>query len=60
MLYSWGLGIDGRHGHFNFQNIYTPKLVDFFKNKKIVHISAGVNHTLITTEENENEIDNFV
>ncbi|EDW83017.2 uncharacterized protein Dwil_GK22629 [Drosophila willistoni] len=46
-LYMWGWGVYGQLGQGSCENIPTPKLVNFFKYKKILQISLGHAHSLV-------------
>jgi len=50
-LYSWGLGLDGRLGDGQSDNIFLPNKLEFFKNKKIHHICCALDHSMVVTEE---------
>jgi hypothetical protein len=52
-VYSWGYGKDGALGHDNFENIPTPKKIEFFakNNIKIKSIECGDYFTLALTED---------
>ncbi|XP_062123118.1 uncharacterized protein LOC133836564 isoform X1 [Drosophila sulfurigaster albostrigata] len=46
-LYMWGWGIYGQLGNGSCENIATPKLVSFFKYKKVLQVSLGHAHSLV-------------
>jgi alpha-tubulin suppressor-like RCC1 family protein len=52
-VYSWGYGKDGALGHENFENISSPKKIDFFvkNNIKIKSIECGDYFTLALAED---------
>ncbi|XP_073817461.1 RCC1 and BTB domain containing protein claret [Musca autumnalis] len=50
MLYTWGWGVYGQLGHGDTENAAEPKLVSFFKYKKILQVSLGHAHTLVLCE----------
>jgi len=50
-LYSWGLGLDGRLGNGESDNIFLPTKINFFKDKKIHLFCCGLDHSLVVTEE---------
>lgn len=46
-LYTWGWGVFGQLGHGTIENHFTPKIVKFFDDKKILQIALGHNHTMV-------------
>ncbi|XP_037821556.1 uncharacterized protein LOC119610431 isoform X1 [Lucilia sericata] len=50
LLYTWGWGVYGQLGHGNTENVAEPKLVSFFKYKKILQVSLGHAHSLVLCE----------
>ncbi|XP_054728127.1 uncharacterized protein LOC129237413 isoform X1 [Anastrepha obliqua] len=62
LLYTWGWGIYGQLGHGNCESVPEPKVVAFFKSKKILQVSLGHAHSLVLcqTPNNANATDLFV
>ncbi|XP_037955224.1 uncharacterized protein LOC119685097 isoform X2 [Teleopsis dalmanni] len=58
LLYTWGWGIYGQLGHGDTENIAVPKIVSFFKYKKVVQVSLGHAHTLVLCQAQQREIEN--
>lgn len=56
LLYTWGWNIYGQLGHGDIRNVREPKVVEFFRNKKIKQIMLGQAHTLVLTYEKINEL----
>ena len=48
-VWSWGSGALGRLGHGDLQNQLLPKKVEAFTGRRIVAVSAGLNHSLALT-----------
>lgn len=51
-IWGYGYGGSGRKGTGNSTNTRVPQKIDksYFNNEKIIHASAGVNHSLFVTE----------
>uniref|UniRef100_A0A182ND12 Uncharacterized protein n=1 Tax=Anopheles dirus TaxID=7168 RepID=A0A182ND12_9DIPT len=47
LLYTWGWGVFGQLGHGTVNDCSTPKIVEFFRNKKILQIALGHAHTIV-------------
>ncbi|XP_053669544.1 uncharacterized protein LOC128719926 [Anopheles marshallii] len=47
LLYTWGWGVFGQLGHGTVNDCNKPKIVDFFRNKKILQIALGHAHTMV-------------
>uniref|UniRef100_A0A182Q4K0 Uncharacterized protein n=1 Tax=Anopheles farauti TaxID=69004 RepID=A0A182Q4K0_9DIPT len=47
LLYTWGWGVFGQLGHGTVNDCSIPKIVEFFRNKKILQIALGHAHTLV-------------
>ncbi|XP_036324147.1 uncharacterized protein LOC118737630 isoform X2 [Rhagoletis pomonella] len=62
VLYTWGWGIYGQLGHGNCESVPEPKVVSFFKSKKILQVSLGHAHSLVLCQatNNPNATDLFV
>ena len=46
-LFSWGCGGNGRLGHGDFENRYTPEVVSFFKSLFVEQCAAGDAHSAV-------------
>jgi len=46
-LLSWGWGIHGQLGHDDTEIVYEPKLIKYFKKRKVVDVSAGYCHSIV-------------
>ena len=51
LLYTWGWNIYGQLGHGEIRNVREPKVVEFFRDKKIKQVALGQAHTLVLTFE---------
>uniref|UniRef100_A0A0A1XQW8 X-linked retinitis pigmentosa GTPase regulator homolog n=1 Tax=Zeugodacus cucurbitae TaxID=28588 RepID=A0A0A1XQW8_ZEUCU len=62
VLYTWGWGIYGQLGHGNCENVAEPKVVAFFKTKKVLQVSLGHAHSLVLCQapNNPNATELFV
>jgi alpha-tubulin suppressor-like RCC1 family protein len=50
LLYTWGWNIYGQLGHGSgVRNVREPKIVEFFRDKKIKQVALGQAHTLVLT-----------
>jgi len=49
-LYGWGLALGGRLGTCDESNQFTPVLINYFKGKKIICISTGVDNSQVVVE----------
>uniref|UniRef100_A0A182K6Y6 Uncharacterized protein n=1 Tax=Anopheles christyi TaxID=43041 RepID=A0A182K6Y6_9DIPT len=47
LLYTWGWGVFGQLGHGTVNDCNKPKIVEFFRNKKILQIALGHAHTMV-------------
>eukprot|EP00002_Diphylleia_rotans_P007162 TRINITY_DN1666_c0_g1_i3.p1 TRINITY_DN1666_c0_g1~~TRINITY_DN1666_c0_g1_i3.p1 ORF type:complete len:403 (+),score=74.74 TRINITY_DN1666_c0_g1_i3:72-1280(+) len=52
-LYTWGRGAHGQLGHGATADQSHPTLVETLKDKKIVRVSCGSNHTAVVTDKGE-------
>ena len=54
-IFTWGNGYDGKLGHNNKKNQYTPKKVEphWFKHEKVVFVAAGGHHTVAVTQKGQ-------
>ncbi|XP_055699615.1 uncharacterized protein LOC129799608 isoform X2 [Phlebotomus papatasi] len=59
LLYTWGWGVYGQLGHGTIADEPIPKIVDFFRGKKIEQISLGHAHSLVLCR-SENESGNVL
>lgn len=50
-VYSWGKGSEGQLGHGNNEAQYFPKLIEYFKDKKVTHVKASINHSIVVCED---------
>lgn len=50
-VYSWGNGASGKLGHGNDEDQNYPKLIEFFKDKKVTHVKATINHSIVVCED---------
>jgi len=48
-VWSWGSGVDGRLGHGDQQAQLLPKKVEALAGRRVVAVSAGLNHSLALT-----------
>ena len=46
-IYSWGCGDQGQLGHGDKENQYTPKLMEYFADMKVISATTGYNWTAI-------------
>uniref|UniRef100_A0A182NZG2 Uncharacterized protein n=1 Tax=Anopheles epiroticus TaxID=199890 RepID=A0A182NZG2_9DIPT len=53
LLYTWGWGVFGQLGHGTVNDCNKPKIVDFFRNKKILQIALGHAHTMVLCREEQ-------
>ncbi|XP_050340209.1 uncharacterized protein LOC126766471 isoform X2 [Bactrocera neohumeralis] len=62
LLYTWGWGIYGQLGHGNCENVAEPKIVAFFKTKKVLQVSLGHAHSVVLcqTANNPNATELYV
>lgn len=56
LLYTWGWNIYGQLGHGDIKNVREPKVVEFFRDKKIKQIALGQAHTMVLTYEKIGEL----
>jgi alpha-tubulin suppressor-like RCC1 family protein len=56
LLYTWGWNIYGQLGHGEIRNVREPKVVEFFRDKKIKQVVLGQAHTLVLTFEKINDL----
>lgn len=56
LLYTWGWNIYGQLGHGDIRNVREPKVVEFFRGKKVKQIALAQAHTLVLTYEKINEL----
>lgn len=56
LLYTWGWNIYGQLGHGDIKNVREPKVVEFFRNKKIKQIALAQAHTMVLTHEKINNL----
>lgn len=56
LLYTWGWNIYGQLGHGEIRNVREPKVVEFFRDKKIKQVALGQAHTLVLTFEKINDL----
>lgn len=56
LLYTWGWNIYGQLGHGDIRNVREPKVVEFFRGKKIKQIGLGQAHTMVLTYEKIGEL----
>ena len=54
-VYTWGEGNYGRLGHTSWASVYSPSLIEYFRNNKIkiVDISTGGRHTFAISDKRE-------
>eukprot|EP01125_Pyxidicula_operculata_P018804 TRINITY_DN6726_c0_g1_i2.p1 TRINITY_DN6726_c0_g1~~TRINITY_DN6726_c0_g1_i2.p1 ORF type:complete len:681 (-),score=117.31 TRINITY_DN6726_c0_g1_i2:93-2111(-) len=48
-LYSWGSNKNGQLGHGNTEDVYEPKMIEFFFSKRIIDFSCGWLHSSVLT-----------
>lgn len=48
-LFTFGRGDRGQLGHGTNENIFFPKIVEYFIGKRVSLISAGFAHTVVVT-----------
>ncbi|XP_063704570.1 uncharacterized protein LOC134833990 [Culicoides brevitarsis] len=58
LLYMWGWGVYGQLGNGNVENEYTPKVVEFFRGKKILQVALGHAHTLVLCRDDKKSTEN--
>lgn len=56
LLYTWGWNIYGQLGHGDIRNVREPKIVEFFRDKKIKQIAVAQAHTMVLTNEKINSL----
>lgn len=56
LLFTWGWNIYGQLGHGDIRNVREPKVVEFFRDKKIKQIALAQAHTLVLTFEKINDL----
>lgn len=56
LLYTWGWNIYGQLGHGDIRNVREPKVVEFFRTKKIKQVALAQAHTLVLTFEKVNDL----
>jgi alpha-tubulin suppressor-like RCC1 family protein len=60
LLYTWGWNIYGQLGHGDIKLVRQPKVVEFFKDKKIKQVALGQAHTIVLTSEKVGELNTSV
>lgn len=60
VLYTWGWNIYGQLGHGDIKLVRRPKIVDFFRDKKIKQVQLGQAHTVVLTSEKCGELNTAV
>lgn len=49
-VWSWGSGLDGRHGHGGLGPVLEPRLLPALRGHRVTSISAGYGHSLVLTD----------
>ncbi|KAH7817174.1 putative regulator of chromosome condensation [Monocercomonoides exilis] len=57
-LYGWGRNSEGQLGISPHEEVKTPTLIPFFKNKRCINVSCGLYNTYVVVEEEEDEDEN--
>lgn len=60
ILYTWGWNIYGQLGHGGIKLVRQPKIVEFFKDKKIKQVALGQAHTVVLTSEKIDDLNTSV
>lgn len=48
-IFSWGEGEDGKLGHGNTNSLTKPKIIEYFKSKRINEIACGSSYSAAVT-----------
>lgn len=60
LLYTWGWNIYGQLGHGDVKLVRQPKVVEFFRDKKIKQVALGQAHTIVLVSEKVGELNTSI
>jgi alpha-tubulin suppressor-like RCC1 family protein len=58
-VYTWGIGDDGRLGHGDEEEEYTPRIVEKMRGKGAIFVACGDEHTMVLTKVLATDIDDM-